>query len=62
MNHKHAGDFWCIVEDRKYLTWKRRGPRKLREPLKAESQDYEFNDDSEKPVGEWNAMTIECEK
>ena len=62
MNHTHAGDFWCIVEDITVVDMvKRRGDEKdwgitegkLRRILN-------LTDDSEKPVGEWNRMVIEC--
>lgn len=62
MMHQNAGDFWCIVEDIKVPDMvARRGPR--------ESWGVEGNknrrilnltDDSEKPLGEWNRMVIEC--
>jgi Domain of Unknown Function (DUF1080) len=62
MNHTHAGDFWCIVEDITVPDMvKRRGAEKdwgitegkLRRILN-------LTDGSEKPVGEWNRMLIEC--
>ena len=62
MMHQNAGDFWCIQEDITVPDMeKRRGPRenwgvngnKLRRIIN-------LTDGSEKPVGEWNAMTIEC--
>ncbi len=62
MNHTHAGDFWCIVEDITVPNMvQRRGAEKdwgitegkLRRILN-------LTDDSEKPLGEWNRMQIEC--
>lgn len=62
MNHTHAGDFWCIVEDITVPDMvQRRGAKeewgitegKLRRILN-------LTDGSEKPVGDWNSMTIEC--
>ncbi len=62
MNHTHAGDFWCIVEDIAVPNMvERRGAEKdwgitegkLRRILN-------LTDDSEKPVGDWNKMVIEC--
>lgn len=62
MMHENAGDFWCIGED---ITVdhmvKRRGPKeewgvdgnKRRRILN-------LTDGSEKPLGEWNKMVIEC--
>jgi len=62
MMHENAGDFWCIVEDIAVPDMEaRRGPpsewgvtegKKRRIP--------NLTDGSEKPVGEWNAMTVEC--
>jgi hypothetical protein len=62
MMHTNAGDFWCIQEDIVVPDMeKRRGPRerwgvngdKLR-------RIPNLTDGSEKPVGQWNKMTIEC--
>ncbi|MFD3003553.1 DUF1080 domain-containing protein [Pontibacter toksunensis] len=62
MMHGNAGDFWCIQEDIVVPDMeKRRGPKekwgvngdKLR-------RIPNLTDGSEKPLGEWNAMTIEC--
>jgi len=60
--HENAGDFWCIVEDIRVADMeKRRGPKeqwgttedKLRRIMN-------LTDGSEKPVGEWNDIKIEC--
>lgn len=62
MMHTNAGDFWCIQEDIVVPDMeKRRGPKekwgvngnKLR-------RIPNLTDGSEKPVGEWNKLTIEC--
>lgn len=62
MQHKDAGDFWCIEEDITVPDMlARRGPKenwgvngdKLR-------RIKNLTDDSEKPVGEWNTMVIQC--
>ncbi|CAM3607451.1 DUF1080 domain-containing protein [Zobellia roscoffensis] len=64
MMHENAGDFWCIVED---ITvddmLARRGPQEewgITEGKKR--RILNLTDDSEKPVGEWNHMQIECLK
>ena len=62
MMHENAGDFWCIREDIAVPDMeKRRGDKaqwgttedKLRRIVN-------LTDDSEKPLGQWNTMTIEC--
>ena len=62
MQHLDAGDFWCIEEDIVVPDMEaRRGPKenwgvngnKLR-------RIKNLTDDSEKPLGEWNTMVIEC--
>ncbi|MGZ3837670.1 MAG: 3-keto-disaccharide hydrolase [Flavisolibacter sp.] len=62
MEHENAGDFWCIVEDITVPDMeKRRGPRKDWGVTEGKARRIlNLTDDSEKPVGEWNAMTIEC--
>lgn len=60
--HQNAGDFWCIAEDITVPDMeKRRGPKpewgvdgdKKRRILN-------LTDNSEKAVGEWNSMVVEC--
>lgn len=60
--HENAGDFWCIVEDIRVQDMEaRRGPKdqwgttedKLRRIMN-------LTDGSEKPLGEWNEVKIEC--
>lgn len=62
MQSGQAGDFWCIGED----IWvpdmeKRRGPKENWgvDGNKAR-RIANLTDDSEKPVGQWNLMVIEC--
>lgn len=62
MNHMHAGDFWCIVEDITVPDMvKRRGPKEKWGITEGKARRIlNLTDDSEKPVGEWNTMIIEC--
>ena len=62
MNHQHAGDFWCIVEDITVPDMvKRRGPQENWGITVGKGRRIlNLTDDSEKPVGEWNNMVIEC--
>jgi len=62
MQHKHAGDFWCIVEDVSvYDMEKRRGPKEKWGIVEGKNRRIEnLTDDSEKPLGEWNSMIIDC--
>lgn len=62
MMHKNAGDFWCIVENIEVPDMeKRRGPKaKWGITEGKERRIKNLTDNSEKPVGEWNSMTIEC--
>ncbi|NIJ53977.1 3-keto-disaccharide hydrolase [Dyadobacter arcticus] len=64
MMNQNAGDFWCIQEDITVPDMeKRRGPKekwgvngdKLR-------RVPNLTDGTEKPLGEWNSMVIECVK
>ncbi len=62
MFHENAGDFWCIVEDISVPDMEeRRGPKEewgITEGKKR--RIVNLTDGSEKPVGEWNTMVIEC--
>ncbi len=62
MMHENAGDFWCIVEDIEVLDMeKRRGPKEKWGITEGkERRVMNLTDGSEKPVGEWNTMNIEC--
>ena len=64
MNHQHAGDFWCIVEDITVPDMvKRRGPMENWGVTEGKGRRIlNLTDDSEKPAGEWNTMVIECVK
>jgi len=58
----NAGDFWCIGEDVTVPDMEaRRGPRE-RWGVDGDKARRILNltDDSEKPLGEWNEMVIEC--
>lgn len=62
MMHENAGDFWCIVEDITVPEMeKRRGPKKNWGITEGkERRVANLTDGSEKPLGEWNTMIIEC--
>jgi hypothetical protein len=62
MAHENAGDFWCIVEDIAVPDMeKRRGPKENWGITEGKGRRIlNLTDGSEKPVGEWNAMVIEC--
>jgi hypothetical protein len=64
MEHNNAGDFWCIVEDIKVADMeKRRGSKQNWGITEGKERRIKnLTDSSEKPVGEWNTMTIECFK
>jgi hypothetical protein len=52
MMHENAGDFWCIVQDKEEWGITEGKLRRIKN----------LTDGSEKPLGEWNYMTIECLK
>lgn len=65
MQHENAGDFWCIGENIEVPDMETRRPRK--DPSQAFGGDAKdarriinLTDGSEKPLGEWNTMQIEC--
>ena len=62
MNHQHAGDFWCIVEDITVPDMiKRRGPKDTWGITEGKARRIlNLTDGSEKPLGDWNTMVIEC--
>jgi len=62
MHHRNAGDFWCIAEDITVPDMEaRRGPKAKWGATKGKLRRIRnLTDDSEKPAGKWNAMTIEC--
>lgn len=62
MMHENAGDFWCIVEDITVADMEmRRGPKAQWGITEGkERRIMNLNDGSEKPLGEWNTMMVEC--
>jgi hypothetical protein len=62
MMHKNAGDFWCIVQDVSVPNMEqRRGPKAEWGVIKGKKRRIaNLTDGSEKPVGQWNRMVIEC--
>lgn len=60
--HDNAGDFWCIGEDITVPDMeKRRGPKANWGSVDGkERRIINLTDHSEKPLGEWNTMTVEC--
>jgi hypothetical protein len=60
--HENAGDFWCIVEDIRVQDMeKRRGPKEDWGTTEDKLRRIKnLTDDSEKPLGEWNNVKIEC--
>lgn len=64
MMHENAGDFWCIGEDISVPDMeKRRGPKEKWGTVEGkERRIINLTDGSEKPLGEWNTMTIRCKE
>jgi hypothetical protein len=62
MENKNAGDFWCIMEDITVPNMEaRRGPKEKWGISGDKNRRIQnLTDNSEKPVGEWNKMVIEC--
>jgi hypothetical protein len=62
MQSGQAGDFWCIAEDIAVPDMEqRRGPKETWGGGEDKNRNIKnLTDDSEKPVGEWNTMVIEC--
>jgi Domain of Unknown Function (DUF1080) len=62
MMHQNAGDFWCIVEDITVPDMEtRRGPKANWGITEGKERRVKnLTDNSERPVGEWNRMTVEC--
>lgn len=62
MNHQHAGDFWCIVEDITVENMEqRRGPKEKWGITEGKARRIKnLTDDSENSVGQWNKMIIEA--
>lgn len=64
MMHENAGDFWCIVEDITVPDMEqRRGPKEAWGITEGKERRIKnLTDGSEKPLGQWNDMVIECLK
>jgi hypothetical protein len=62
MMHENAGDFWCIVEDITVPEMEtRRGPKENWGITEGkERRVINLTDGSEKKLGEWNSMKLEC--
>jgi hypothetical protein len=62
MMHENAGDFWCIQEDITVPDMeKRRGPKNEWGVSEGKQRRIiNLTDNSEKPLGQWNTMVIEC--
>lgn len=62
MMHENAGDFWCIGEDIQVPDMlARRGPEAEWGVTEGKKRRIlNLTDGSEKPVGDWNHMHIEC--
>ncbi len=64
MHHGNAGDFWCIGENIEVPDMEKRRPRREGQAFGGGPADarriLNLTDDSEKPLGEWNTMVIEC--
>ncbi|TWU37288.1 3-keto-disaccharide hydrolase [Novipirellula artificiosorum] len=62
MMHENAGDFWCICEDIAVPDMEtRRGVKKDWGTTEGKLRRIKnLTEGSEKPVGEWNTMLIEC--
>ncbi len=66
MKHENAGDFWCIEENIEVPNMEKRRPRSKDQKFGGGPKDarhiFNLTDGSEKPVGEWNTMLIECKE
>jgi hypothetical protein len=64
MMSEQAGDFWCIGENIEVPDMEKRRPRKEGQAFGGTKEDarriINLTDGSEKPLGEWNTMEIEC--
>lgn len=62
MMHENAGDFWCIVEDIEVPDMEaRRGPKEKWGVVEGKNRRIlNLTDGSEKSLGKWNKMVIEC--
>jgi len=64
MQSGQAGDFWCIQENIEVPDMEKRRPRKKGQKFGGGKKDarhiFNLTDNSEKKLGEWNTMVIEC--
>jgi hypothetical protein len=64
MQHKNAGDFWCIGENIEVPDMEKRRPRNEGQKFGGDAKDarriVKLVDDAENPLGEWNTMKIVC--
>ena len=62
MEHENAGDFWCIIENIEVPDMESRRGAKADWGITEgkERRIKNLTDSSEKPLGEWNTMIIEC--
>lgn len=64
MQTGQAGDFWCIEENIEVPDMEKRRPKKENQAYGGGPNDARnvknLTDNSEKPLGEWNTMVIEC--
>jgi len=64
MQSGQAGDFWCIQENIEVQDMEKRRPREEGQKWGGAEGDarriLNLTDNSEKPLGEWNRMEIEC--
>lgn len=64
MMSEQAGDFWCIGENIEVPDMEKRRPRKEGQAYGGTKEDarriINLTDGSEKPLGEWNTMEIQC--
>ena len=65
MHHTNAGDFWCIGENIEVPDMVKRRPKGEKQKWGGAQGDsrriLNLTDGSEKAVGEWNKMVIECQ-
>jgi len=66
MESGNAGDFWCIQENVEVPDMEKRRPKKDGQKFGGGPDDARniknLTDNSEKPLGEWNTMIIECKQ
>ena len=62
MLHRNAGDFWCIAEDIRVpnMEQRRGSPEEWGITEGKARRIRNLTEDSERPVGQWNTMVIDC--